>query len=113
MATNYTQAGEIVTIIAPSGGVVSGVGVLVGSLFGIAQISAAEGASVEIATCGVYTHAKTSAQAWTAGALIYWDNTNKLMTTTVVSNKLIGVALAAAANPSPAGSVRLNGAFVG
>jgi predicted RecA/RadA family phage recombinase len=60
---------------------------------------------------GVWTMAKTSAQAWTVGARIYWDDTAKLCTTTATSNTLIGVATAIAANPSSTGNVRLNGSF--
>jgi predicted RecA/RadA family phage recombinase len=55
--------------------------------------------------------AKVSAQAWTVGAPIYWDDTAKLFTTTSTSNTLAGVAVAAAANPSATGRVRLNGSF--
>jgi len=44
-------------------------------------------------------------------ALIYWDNTNKQCTTTSTSNTKIGVATAAAANPSSVGNVRLNAVF--
>ena len=58
---------------------------------------------------GVVTIKKTSAQAWTQGALIYWDNTAKEATTTSTSNTRIGCALVAAANPSATGTVRLNG----
>jgi len=43
--------------------------------------------------------------------LIYWDDAAKNATTTVGTNKLIGVATAAAANPSATGRVRLNGSF--
>jgi predicted RecA/RadA family phage recombinase len=61
---------------------------------------------------GVFDLATVSAQAWTAGVLIYWDNTAKNTTTVSTSNKLIGVAAAAAANPSSTGRVRLNAAFI-
>lgn len=109
---NYTQAGERITLAAPYD-VISGAGLLVGSIFGVAITDALSGASVEASVEGVFTLAKTSAQAWTVGALIYWDNTNKVCTTVSTSNKLIGVAMAVAANPSSTGSVRLNGAFIG
>lgn len=109
---NFIQRGDVVTVPAPTGGILSGAGVLVGALFGIACTTAAEGAEVEIDTSGVYELAKTSAQAWTVGAKIYWDATNKVATTTASGNSLIGVAMAAAANPSAIGRVRLNGVSV-
>lgn len=107
---NYKQDGEFVTVAAPYD-VTSGDGALVGSLFGVATADATSGNDVVLATRGVVDIAKTSAQAWTVGARVYWDDTAKAVTTTATSNKLIGVAMAAAANPSATGSVRLNGSF--
>lgn len=106
---NYIQDGKSMTVPAPTGGSVSGVGVLAGTLFGIASTTEAAGDDVSICTEGVFDHAKTSAQAWTLGAAIYWDDTNKVMTTTASSNTLVGKAAAVAANPSATGRVRLNG----
>jgi predicted RecA/RadA family phage recombinase len=85
----------------------SGAGVLVGALFGIASFDAKSGDPVEICTKGVYELPKTSAQAWTVGAAIYWDGSK--CTTTSTDNTLIGNALAVAANPSDTGIVRLAG----
>lgn len=110
MATNYIQAGDNITLPAPAD-VSSGDGVLVGSLFGIATVDALSGADVVLATRGVYTLPKTSAQAWTVGVKVYWDNANGVATTASSGNTLIGVAVAAAANPSATGDVRLNGSF--
>ena len=107
---NFVQRGEIVTLAAPYD-LASGAGLLVGAIFGVATSAALSGATVEVALCGVYELAKTSAQAWTVGAKVYWDDAAKLCTTVNTSNTLIGVAVAAAANPSATGLVRLNGAF--
>lgn len=110
MATNYVQPGKTLTLLAPYQRN-SGLGALVGSIFGVSLGTVASGVAGEFSVEGVWTLAKTSAQAWTVGALIYWDDTNKVCTTTSTSNKLIGVAMAIAANPSSTGVVRLNGAF--
>jgi predicted RecA/RadA family phage recombinase len=88
---NYVQEGDVLTLTAPYA-VASGAGLQVGSIFGVATFAAANGASVEAATEGVFDLAKTGSQAWTQGAPIYWDNAGKLCTTTVGSNKLIGYA---------------------
>jgi predicted RecA/RadA family phage recombinase len=107
---NFVQPGSVVSVIAPSGGVVSGNLVKVGLLCGVALTTAAENAPVEIALEGVFTLAKTSAQAWTVGAAIYMIPATGLATTaTTAGNLFIGVALAVADNPSPTGVVRLNG----
>lgn len=105
---NYVQDGVNITVAAPAA-VTSGAGVLVGTLFGVASTDAAESAQVVIVTTGVFELPKTSAQAWTVGAALYWDNTNKVVTTASSGNTLIGKAVAAAANPSATGIVRLDG----
>lgn len=110
---DYAQPGETVEVTAPYA-VNSGDGALVGSLFGIATHNAANAALVNLFVGpGIVWMKKTSAQAWTAGALIYWDNTAKEATNTSAAgvNKLIGVAIGAAANPTANGQVRLNGSF--
>ena len=107
---NFVQRGEILTLAAPYD-VASGAGLLVGAIFGVVTSAALSGETVETAVCGVYELAKTSAQAWTVGAKVYWDNTAKVCTTVDTANTLIGVAVAAAANPSAMGTVRLNGTF--
>ncbi len=108
---NFIQNGKTITLAAPYA-VTSGDGLLVGSIFGVASNDAANTAEVEVALEGVFSLKKTSAQAWTVGAVIYWDDTNKVCTTTASTNKLIGTAVAVAANPSATGIVRLNGAFI-
>lgn len=105
---NYVQPGDVVTVPAPAA-VASGDGVLVGGLFGIAGTDAASGDLVEIKLVGVYDMPKTSAQAWTVGADIYWDDGAGVATTVSTDNTLIGKAVEVAENPSGTGRVRLNG----
>lgn len=109
---NYVYSGEKIDLDAPAA-VASGDPLLVGSLFGVAQNSAALGEALGLLTRGVFDLPKTSAQSWTIGDRLYWDNTNKVVTTAAAAgaNKLIGVAAAAAANPSGTGRVLLTGAF--
>ena len=96
----------MVTVPAPYD-VLSGAGALVGSLFGVAQTTALSGADVPLQMDGVWELKKLSAQAWTVGVKIYWDNTNKQCDTTSAGNTLIGVATETAANPTAVGRVRL------
>lgn len=107
---NYVQPGDVIGVAAPYE-VVSGSGALVGSLFGVAQAGAAIGALAQLAVTGVFTLAKATGAAWTVGARIYWDDAAKNCTTTASTNKLIGVATAAAASGDTTGNVRLSGAF--
>lgn len=108
---NYIQKGDVLTLTAPYARS-SGQGALIGSIFGVATNDVENGAEGEFAVEGVIELAKTSAEAWDQGDLVYWDDTNKVCTSVSTSNKLIGVAVAAAANPSATGIVRLNEAFV-
>ena len=108
---NYIQPGETITLTAPYA-VSSGGGALVGAIFGVAVGDVANGAQGEFRTTGVYSLRKETGTAWSVGDLIYWDDTNKRCTTTATNNKLIGVAVAAAAAGDATGRVRLNGAFV-
>lgn len=106
---NFIQSGAVITVPAPAAKS-SGDGVLVGDLFGVAQVDAANGANVPIVVLGVFQLPKATSQAWTVGAKVYWDNTNSNCTTTASGNTLIGVATAAALAADTDGEVRLNGA---
>lgn len=105
---NFVQQGHSLSLAAPYN-VLSGAGFLVGAIFAVAAFDALLGEQVEGVLHGVYTLPKTSAQAWTEGALIYWDNTNKRCDTDGTVGMLIGTATDVAANPSSTGTVRLNG----
>jgi len=111
---NFVQEGDVITLAAPYT-VVSGDGLLVGSIFGVATASAASGDAVETAVTGVFDLAKTASQAWTVGARIYWDDATKLCTTVAAAgaNKLIGVALVAVGSGAgeTIGRVRLSANF--
>jgi predicted RecA/RadA family phage recombinase len=110
---NYVQKGETLTLTAPYA-VSAGGGGLVGSVFGVATNDYANGEEGEFQVAGVFdlTRETGASTGFTQGALIYWDNTNKRITKTATSNKLIGVAAKAAADSDATGRVRLNGAFI-
>lgn len=108
MAKNYIQPGSVITVTAPAD-VESGAGVLIGTLFGVATHSAKSGDPLEIKTDGVWELAKTSAQAWATVGLAIYATTAGLLTTTATDNVLVGKNVAVATNPSPTGTVRLNG----
>lgn len=109
---NYIQPGATLDLIAPTGGVVAGKVYVIGSIIAVAAITAAQTLPFTGDTEGVFNLDKVSAQAWTAGAKIYWDATNLLATTVSSGNTLIGVAVEAAANPSATGKVKLGATTV-
>ena len=92
---NFIQPGDSLTVSAPYA-VTSGQGVLVGALFGIAAYDAASSTTVEIQTEGVFDITKEPSLAITAGARVYWDNTNRRITTTATGNYQVGIATLAA-----------------
>ena len=91
----FIQPGDSLTVSAPYA-VTSGQGVLIGALFGIAAYDAAISTTVEIQTEGVFDITKEPALAITAGARVYWDNTNRRITTTATGNYQVGIATLAA-----------------
>jgi predicted RecA/RadA family phage recombinase len=102
---NFIQKGDTVPFTAPAA-VVSGQGVLIGAMFGVAVASAASGTPVELQLTGVVEIAKTGGQAWTEGQKLYWSGTSA---TSVSGPNLIGCAVRAAAPTDAIGFVRLNG----
>ena len=67
--------------------------------------------ALPIALTGVWELPKVSAEAWTQGAIVYWDGTSSVTVTnnTAGDLKRIGWAYAAADNPSSTGQVLLGG----
>ena len=89
---NYVQPGLTLTLTAPYD-VAAGACALVGAIFGVAASAVVSGARGEFDTQGVFDLAKATGAAWTEGAAIYWDNTNKNCTITATSNTLVGYAV--------------------
>lgn len=105
---NYVQPGETLTIPAPAA-VLSGEPVIAGNIVGIASGDAASGATVDVATVGVFELPKVAANAFTLGAPVYWNADDKLATSTASGNTKLGVAVAAAAASTATVNVRLSG----
>ena len=114
MANNFSQEGKIVQFTAPSGGVVSGTAYLIGGLLGVALTTQVAGALCEFAVEGVFLLPKATGAAWTEGAVLYWDNTAKNVTTTTTSNYRVGCAarVGGEASGNTTGMVRLDGIAV-
>mgnify|MGYP002780765911 FL=1 len=94
---NFVQPGDSLAVAVPyAAGVTAGQGILVGALFGVAAVDGAQNAVIEAATQGVFDLTKEPSLAITAGARVFWDNTNRRVTTTATGNFSIGIATAAA-----------------
>lgn len=110
---NFVQPGDTVTLAAPYQRN-SGEGALIGDLFCVACDTVANGATGDWKTEGVIDLTKIGSQAWTVGALIYWDDTNKRCTNVSTGNRRIGSAMLAVGSGAgeTVGRVRLNGQAV-
>lgn len=92
---NFVQNGDSITLIAPYA-VSAGQGVLVGQVFGVASFDAAISTAVETLTEGVFDITKEPALAIAQGARLFWDNTNRRVTTVQPGNFPIGACTVAA-----------------
>ncbi|MBK68019.1 MAG: hypothetical protein CMP22_07820 [Rickettsiales bacterium] len=108
MSVNKIQDGNVLDLTAPSGGVVSGTPVLIGTILCVPVTSADEGDVFAADVVGVYEIAKATG-ALTEGAKVYWDNSAKKVTATASGNTLVGVAVEGVASGAETVKVRLDG----
>jgi predicted RecA/RadA family phage recombinase len=105
---NAFSKGRTLDLTAPSGGVVSGTFYKIGALIVCAAISAAQGLPFTGEVHGCFSGVpKATGQAWTEGAVLYWDDTAKNFTTTATSNTKCAVAIAAAQTGDTTGTIKL------
>lgn len=107
MARNYVGPGDKFRGTAPYA-LTSGQGALVGAIFGVAQNDAANGAEVVLDTTGVYDITKEPSLVIAVGVRVFWDNTNRRITTTTTGNWMVGFAWAAAAGADATVRVKLD-----
>lgn len=107
---NFLAVGDVIEITAGAD-IASGDGVVVGTIFGVAQNDIANGEKGPIKLTGVYELPKVGSQAWTEGAAVHWDAGNSRCTTVAAGNRLIGCAVVAVGSGATetTGTVRLNG----
>ena len=105
--TNFIKSGRNLTLIAPYN-VLSGGGFKVGNIFAVAANDTLVGATVECDVVGVYDLAK-DASVFAQGDLIYWDDVNKVATSTVGANLVIGQCEIAAVTGAATVRTRLMG----
>ena len=96
MAT-YIQQGEFVDYTPSGAGVAAGDVIALGNdFFGVALRDIADGEKGALATGGIFEFVSTGTVA--AGALVFWDASNKRVSTSSADNTYIGRASAAAAD---------------
>ena len=104
---NFVQEGKTLTL-TPSANVDAGEGYLFGAaLFGVAKQAVTSGQPGEFLVEGVVDIAKTSALAISVGDRVFWVPGSKVVNVTATSQVNVGVAVAAAANPSATVRIKL------
>jgi predicted RecA/RadA family phage recombinase len=103
---NYVTDGKILSVTAPYA-VLSGGGMKVGHIFGVAEDTYASGDTAQILTEGLVDLAK-DASVFAAGDKVYWDDAAKLATSTTTSNICIGAATQAQLTGDATVRVRLS-----
>lgn len=106
---NFVQPADVITLIAPTGGVVSGNGYLIGSFFAVAAYDADEDEEFEGQLVGAFDLPKATGETWAPGEALYWDDTAKKVTSTGTGNSFIGAAMVDEETGDTIGRVRLNG----
>jgi predicted RecA/RadA family phage recombinase len=109
MSRTYLQPGNTIDAVAGVGGVKSGDAVVLGSLFGIAEVDAAEGETYSLTLVGVHVLPKATGAGINAGAKTYYDVSEKNCVALDTGNVLIGAAVDTAGSSDTTVKVRLNG----
>lgn len=107
MTRKFVQPGEVMDYTAATA-IASGDVVKIGARIGVALADIASGATGPVQVSGVFEIAKLTTDVVAQGDLLYWDDTNKRLTTTSVGNTLAGYAFSAAGNGAATVNIKLN-----
>ena len=77
-------------------------------LVGVVLRPLAAGELGALAVDGIFDFTKNTGFAYTVGTILYWDDTNNVVTTTATGNKQIGKVVRAAATTDTTVRVRLS-----
>ena len=107
MAKNYIQPGEVLDHVAAAART-SGVPFLLGVRLAVPLTHGAIGETIAVKVKGVFNLPKVTANVVAQGALLYWDDTAKKLTTTVATNAIAGYAAAAASGTATTVDIAIN-----
>lgn len=96
---NFVYSGETLNALLAAAAV-SGEPFLYGSMLVVPQVSGGIGDTITVRTKGVYTIAKTAPLVIAAGAILYWDDATKKVTTSSNTGANLKVGYAAVAGLS-------------
>ena len=103
----FVFEGDTIDFTAAAAVVVGDV-VVQGDLVGVVTRALAIGELGSLIVEGVLDFTKLTNVAFTAGQILYWDDTNNVVTATATGNKVIGKVVRAALTADPTVRIRLN-----
>ena len=103
----FVQDGRLIDH-TPAGALAAGDVVVQGDLVAVTIRPLAAGEAGSLVTEGVFDFAKNTGVAYTVGQILYWDDTNNVVTATATGNKQIGKVVLAAATTDTTVRVRLS-----
>ncbi len=106
MANNSISEGNSIQLTSPAGGTTSGLGYIIGNLFGVAAVDSSAGDKVAFGITGVWDLAKQSGVTLSEGDLVTWDDSNKEIRAT--GDRVIGHCTKDAASADTSAEVRLS-----
>jgi len=92
----------------PASALLSGEVVVQGDLVGVTVRPLAAGELGSLAVDGVFDFTKNTGVAFTVGTILYWDDTNNVVTATATGNKSIGKVVRAAASADTTVRMRIS-----
>lgn len=92
----------------PTAAIISGAMVLAGTKVGVALADIPVNTPGVLRVTGVFNYTKNTADVVAQGAALYWDNTNKRLTTTASGNTYAGYAFAAANGTATTVDIKIN-----
>lgn len=102
----FVQDGQQIDF-TPATAVASGTVVVQGDLVGVTVRPLAASELGSLAVDGIFDFAKLPTEAYTVGTMLYWDDTNNVVTTVATGNKQIGKVVRAAATTDATVRVKL------
>lgn len=89
----FISPGDSIRFTAPASGVVTGTPIQIGQVVVVPAVTAATTVQFDGMVRGVFKVPKVGSQAWTEGAIVYWDSGNSRFTTVGPGNLRAGFAV--------------------
>lgn len=106
MASNQKRSGDVLTLALPYDRA-AGEAFKVGSILAVAAVTGTTGDVVAAHRVGEWAITALSTDQAAVGAKLYWDDTNKRLTTTSSTHKKVGYAVVAKTNGQTTARVKL------